>query len=180
MQIFMSMSMTWCRQTFINKKDIATNRSFDEDNVPKRTLRRETFDNKSDTVKTKEKSETMKKYCDQRVDKWATEVRGRMESLSNDLCANDCIYHQQCSINFRTGKGIPKEYAITCNVAKKGRPESDTKKEAFLKTCKCYGKCSSSVIRYNYRRFYIIPKISLFIGNYAQLPGIMHNSQAKW
>ena len=89
---------TKCRQTFINKKDIATNRSFDEDNVPKRKLRRETiFDNKSDcflcattvlndknhrqefyTVKTKEMSETMKKYCDQRVDKWATEVRGRM------------------------------------------------------------------------------------------------------
>ena len=38
-----------CRQTFINKKDIATNRSFDEDNVPKRKLRRvTTFDNKSD------------------------------------------------------------------------------------------------------------------------------------
>ena len=35
----------------------------------------------------------------------------------------------------RTGKGIPKEYVITCNVAKKGRPESDTKKDAFLKTC---------------------------------------------
>ena len=36
-----------CRQTFINKKDIATNRSFD--NVPKRKLQRETtFDNKSD------------------------------------------------------------------------------------------------------------------------------------
>ena len=27
-----------CRQTFINKEDIATNRSFDEDNIPKRKL----------------------------------------------------------------------------------------------------------------------------------------------
>ena len=60
-----------------------------------------------------------------------------MELLTNDLCAYYCIYHQKCSVDFRTGKDVPKEFAVTSegNEAKKVRLENDIKKDAFLKTC---------------------------------------------
>ena len=52
-----------------------------------------------------------------------------MEFLANDLCAYDCIYHQKCSVNFRTGKDIPKEFNMATTEVKKGRPEDDVKKK---------------------------------------------------
>ncbi|CAC5414987.1 unnamed protein product [Mytilus coruscus] len=41
-----------------------------------------------------------------RNDDWAAEVRERLESVS-DLHAEDAVYHQACSVNFRTCKNIP-------------------------------------------------------------------------
>jgi len=31
-------------------------------------------------------------------------------SYANDLHAEDAVYHNQCSINFRTGRNIPKKF----------------------------------------------------------------------
>ena len=60
-----------------------------------------------------------------------------MEYLTNDLRAYDCIYHQKCSVNFRTGKDVPKEFKQNSGgtEAEKGRPMNDVQNEAFLQTC---------------------------------------------
>ena len=39
--------------------------------------------------------------------KWAQKVRGRIGYV-NDLHAADAVYHQACSVNFRTHKQIPQ------------------------------------------------------------------------
>ena len=45
--------------------------------------------------------------CEERNDQWALEVKGRI-AFVNDLHSEDAVYHQACSANFRTGKGILK------------------------------------------------------------------------
>jgi hypothetical protein len=58
-------------------------------------------------------------------------------ALLFDLPAADAIYHQQCNINFRTGKSIPKSYqTVNCDKAalrSPGRPEQKEQKDAFEK-----------------------------------------------
>ncbi|XP_060598833.1 uncharacterized protein LOC132752517 [Ruditapes philippinarum] len=58
-------------------------------------------------------------------------------ALMFDLPAADAIYHQQCNINFRTGKSIPKSYqTVNCDKAalrSPGRPEQKEQKDAFEK-----------------------------------------------
>ena len=42
-------------------------------------------------------------------------MKARIDSV-NDLHASDRVYHQCCSVNFRTGKQIPKRYLYkTCD-----------------------------------------------------------------
>ena len=60
-------------------------------------------------VQTCEISVSIKKVLEDRADEWATQVQGRLEFLANDLRAYDCVNHQKCSVNFRTGKDIPLE-----------------------------------------------------------------------
>lgn len=43
-------------------------------------------------------------------DNWAQQVFGRISHVK-DLPAADAIYHQACSFNFRTVKGIPKRFS---------------------------------------------------------------------
>ena len=50
--------------------------------------------------------------CDSRGDEWADTVRGRMEYVARDLHTADPVYHQTCSVNFRTGKQIPKAFCL--------------------------------------------------------------------
>ena len=59
-------------------------------------------------------------------------MKGRLNSI-NDLFAADAVYHQVCSVNFRTNKSIPSQFA-TENLpqAKRGRPQDVAQKEAFL------------------------------------------------
>ena len=64
-----------------------------------------------------------------------TVVRGRMEYLTNDLRAYDCIYHQKCRVNFRTGKYVPNEFCVEVKGVTKGRPQNDIQNDAFLETC---------------------------------------------
>ena len=67
---------------------------------------------------------------------WAEAVRARLLH-AHDLPASDAVYHQSCSVNFRTGKQIPQSYSTTETASKKmktGRPQNKEKRDAFLAT----------------------------------------------
>ena len=67
-------------------------------------------------------------------DKWAETVKGRIE-YAQDLHAADAVYHQQCNINFRTGRNIPLAFQPPGSESKnkKGRPEDEDRHAAFSK-----------------------------------------------
>ncbi|KAK7497533.1 hypothetical protein BaRGS_00011173 [Batillaria attramentaria] len=67
-------------------------------------------------------------------DKWAEAVLTRIKSV-NDHLAADALYHKQCSVNFRTTRGIPQAYQPSSETAKadKGRPADKRRTEAFKK-----------------------------------------------
>ena len=73
--------------------------------------------------------------CAERKDEWSTLVAGRIE-FAQDLIAADAVYHQSCSVNYRTGKQIPHQHSSgPGNVAKKqklGRPKEAERYDAFL------------------------------------------------
>ena len=81
----------------------------------------------------------IRKICHKRSDKWGNEVLGRINFYS-DLHAKDCIYHQQCSLNFRTGKRKPKEKAFENKKRKVSseRPMDALREEAFRQMCECF------------------------------------------
>lgn len=82
-------------------------------------------------VRTKDFDASIKFVCKKRDDQWSEEVMARIMSAPADLHASDAIYHQVCSVNFRTGRNSPN---IDQTEGKKvGRPESDVQSEAFLK-----------------------------------------------
>ena len=77
----------------------------------------------------------MLEACAEREDDWGLKVKSRVEFVS-DLPAADAVYHQACSVNFRTGKQIPKKYIPdVANVKrfKLGRPQDAVQAEAFMK-----------------------------------------------
>jgi len=93
-------------------------------------------------VRTKDFQESISDLCMKRNDEWSDTVRGRLE-YARDLHAADAVYHQQCSVNFRTGKQVPQQYcsASTSDASKRprlqvGRPIYSTKTVAFLKVAK--------------------------------------------
>lgn len=65
------------------------------------------------------------KAFDEQDDEWSVEVRGRTEFV-NDIYAADALYHQTCSVNFRTGKTIPQLFSPDSakKGQKRGRPVS--------------------------------------------------------
>ena len=67
-------------------------------------------------------------------DKWAEAVLGRIRAV-NDLPAADAVYHNQCSVNFRTNRGIPKAYRPSSEAESSavGRPVDARRGEAFIK-----------------------------------------------
>ena len=71
--------------------------------------------------------------CDERDDEWAVEVRGRIKYV-NDLHAADALYHQTCSVNFRTGKTVPQLFSPVASKKgqKRGRPVSNTESFANI------------------------------------------------
>lgn len=63
--------------------------------------------------------------CKQRDDEWAAEVRGRLESV-NDLVAADAVYHNPCSVSFRTNRTIPQAFTPDKKQKSKvGRPKKE-------------------------------------------------------
>ena len=54
---------------------------------------------------------TSKKICRERNDSWSTNVLSRIQFVQ-DLHAADAVYHQKCSVNFRTGKIYHPQHQI--------------------------------------------------------------------
>ena len=87
-------------------------------------------------VRAKDFQDSKRKACKERNDQWA--VLGRLE-YAQDLHAADTVYHETCSVNFRTGKSIPIQYSSESgnSAAKKsnqgGRPVDTVKSSAFMK-----------------------------------------------
>ena len=57
------------------------------------------------SVGTKDFQGKIQEACKVRNDEWVETVRGRLE-FAHDLRAADAVYHQACSVNFRTEKQI--------------------------------------------------------------------------
>ncbi|CAC5405802.1 unnamed protein product [Mytilus coruscus] len=74
----------------------------------------------------------VEQICIERNDKWATEVKGRIE-FAQDLHTVYAIYHSSCSTNFRTGKNVPHLFSLKTDKSqiKRGRP--NTNNQHFLK-----------------------------------------------
>ena len=88
-------------------------------------------------VRTIDFDKTIKETCELRNDDWAVSVYRRICTVP-DLHAADAVYHQLCSNNFRTSRGIPFKYEnMNCEPEKKrrrsGRPEDEVKTDAFIK-----------------------------------------------
>ena len=85
-------------------------------------------------VRTSDFQATFMQVCAERNDTWAHTIRGRIE-FAQDLHAADVIYHQVCSINFRTGKQVPSTFQATSEEKKRriGRPIDTAKEHAFIK-----------------------------------------------
>ena len=80
--------------------------------------------------------ESIESVCLERNDKWANQVLGRLK-FTIDFPAAEAIYHQSCSVNFRTFKNIPQKFhgktpKIEQDLKSPGRPENQAQKEAFL------------------------------------------------
>ncbi len=85
-------------------------------------------------VRTGDFQVNISKICAERDDDWGKIVAGRLASVV-DLHAADALYHQQCSVNFRTLKNIPKQHSSS--VTKRvnyGRPEDLNRSGAFQRT----------------------------------------------
>lgn len=61
-------------------------------------------------------------------------MKHRLKSV-HDLPAADALYHQSCSVNFRTGKQLPKTFQtenVTPNKKSYGRPLNVDQSTAFI------------------------------------------------
>ena len=103
-------------------------------------------------VRSLEFQRTVINHCIQRGDQWADDVRRRLNHIF-DLPAADAIYHQQCSVNFRTGKGIPKAYqtakCVTPTMKSPGRPQDKEQTEAFVKVMQFLELTTSETLTVN-------------------------------
>ena len=83
---------------------------------------------------------TLAEQCRNRNDEWGITVLGRLNAITSDLHAADSVYHNICSVNFRTGKNLPirfltEDYCNDRKPAKRtrlGRPADDIRLEAFF------------------------------------------------
>ena len=85
------------------------------------------------TAKTIEVRDTILAACHERGDAWADAVQARILHV-HDLHAADAVYHQVCSVNFRTKKQIPAcaVHESSSKRAKLGRPQDRERTQAFL------------------------------------------------
>ena len=84
-------------------------------------------------VKNLQFKENIIRICSGRVDTWSAEVRGRVEYIT-DLTAVGALYHQECSINFRTKRKVPLCFSMQDSKrSRAGRPLDEEKVTGFLK-----------------------------------------------
>ena len=89
-------------------------------------------------VTTIEMKDTISAISPDRRDAWSDAVQARIMHI-HDLPAVDAMCHQTCSVNFRTGKQIPKVFVTEEPAHKKkrlGRPQDEEKMDAFLRVAK--------------------------------------------
>lgn len=88
-----------------------------------------------DVIPVKSKSSfqsSILKVCDERNDEWANTVAGRI-AVIDKICSWDAVYHEMCSVSFRTGRQLPKRHSPKCtDMGKRGRPEVQELRQAFL------------------------------------------------
>ncbi len=87
-------------------------------------------------VETVEVRDTILAVCHERGDTWADNVRARILHV-HDLHAADAVYHQVCSVNFRTKKQTPAVHDHNMSTPKRakpkpGRPPDKKRTDAFL------------------------------------------------
>ena len=74
---------------------------------------------------------TILSECRNRDDAWGRDVMARLECC-NDLPAVEAVYHQVCSVNFRTGRALPQAFAtVKSPKIPKGRPQQKNLDGAF-------------------------------------------------
>jgi len=84
---------------------------------------------------------TILEECKRRCDMWSETVLARIE-YGQDLVAVGAMYHQECSVNFRTGKDIPKTFKCDETISslgkrqKCGRPSDVERRFAFTHVTK--------------------------------------------
>ena len=86
-------------------------------------------------VRTFDFQDNIRKKCGDRADEWGETVLSRINFVQ-DLHAADAMYHQSCSVNFRTMKQIPECFRSDTHSSKKrktGRPVAMDREQAFLK-----------------------------------------------
>ena len=72
-----------------------------------------------------------------------------------DLPAAEAVYHQACSVNFRTGKNVPKAFETSeqCSSAKEmkspGRPEATEQANAFKQNIETIETCEDATLTVN-------------------------------
>ncbi|CAG2213079.1 unnamed protein product [Mytilus edulis] len=82
-------------------------------------------------VRTSEFQCKIEDICRQREDEWALEVRGRL-AFVQDLHAADALYHQTCSVNFRTLKQTPLAFSPPAKRPKTQAGRKSSLSESFL------------------------------------------------
>ena len=87
-------------------------------------------------VKTIGIKQTILKTCEERADSWSDVVKARILHV-HDLHAADAVYHQTCSVNFRTKKQMPMAQLVKEDFKrpKLGRPQDEKRAEAFFGGC---------------------------------------------
>ena len=146
-----------CRQSYTNAKSIFYRKrkleTQSESSSTKRVLRSENMFNFKEVclfcgkstklgdqsmknvyyVRTFDFQEKVLEDCATRQDTWSDIVFARIQCVQ-DLHAADAVYHQMCSVNFRTKRGIPKQFkSEEVEPNRAGRPSIDKTDVAFLR-----------------------------------------------
>ncbi|VDI73947.1 Hypothetical predicted protein [Mytilus galloprovincialis] len=124
-----------CRKSYTNPKYIAlANKDIKHETTNVPTLRSKVeFDFKKHCLFCGQLADAVigRKEEKQREDEWALEVRGRL-AFVQDLHAADALYHQTCSVNFRTLKQTPLAFSPPAKKAKTQAGRKSSLSESFL------------------------------------------------
>ncbi|CAC5392560.1 unnamed protein product [Mytilus coruscus] len=112
-------------------------------------------------VRTFEFQQKIEAICKDRKDSWAADVFAKLE-YAQDLPAADAIYHQKCSVNFRTGKNIPIGTPDQKR-KKQGTPDHTEANTAFLRTMDYFQENEEDQLTVKY----LVHQMTQFCGDLA-------------